>query len=418
MDECSSQGECALQIAPGSASAARASLRAWLAVASVAVGTFVMVTTEFLPVGLLTEIASSLGVSNGTAGLMVTTPGLVATVAAPLLLLGAGKLDRRIALWALTVTVIASNAIAAIAPSFPVLLIGRVLLGLCVGGFWTLAGALARRLVPDALGDRATAIVSAGVSVGTVCGVPAATLIGDLVGWRAAFGATSALGVLVLLAQIFFLPSLPTKEAVRARDLFALLRVPMARVGLGSVILLASGQFAAYTYLKPFLQQVPAMDSRAITGVLLAYGIAGFVGTFLAEAASARNLRASYIGMALILAAVMLLAPLVGANKGWATALVALWGLGFGAVPVCVQIWMYKASPEGLEGGSAFLVSTFQIAIAAGSSLGGVIVDRAGVSGAMILGGSLCLATGAVIAALSPRSGKSEFGAAQSQPNS
>ncbi|WP_394821540.1 MFS transporter [Pendulispora albinea] len=382
------------------ASPPRSILQSWLAVASVAVGTFAMVTTEFLPVGLLTDIASNLGISDGTAGLMVTTPGLVGAIGSPILIVAAGRLDRRTALWALTIMLIASNAIAALAPNFPVLLLGRMLLGLCVGGFWTLASALGRRLVPEESGGRATAVISAGVSVGTVCGVPAANFIGNLAGWRVAFAATAVLAGLVLIAQLLLLPKLPTKQAIGARELFALWRVPAARVGLLSVSLVAAGQFAAYTYLKPFLEQVTKMGTDAITGVLLAYGLAGFIGTFLAEWGAARNLKATYVATALLLSIVMLLAPVLGAGKASATVLAMVWGLAFGSIPVSVQIWMYQSAPEQFEGGSAWLVSTFQISIALGSFGGGVAVDRVGVWGAMVMGGILSLGAAFIIAAL------------------
>jgi predicted MFS family arabinose efflux permease len=161
--------------------------RAWWAVSSIAAGTFAFVTTEFLPVGLLSEVAESLKVSSGTAGLMVTVPGLAAAVAAPLLSVAAGRTDRRIVLLALTTMLIASNFIVALASSFGALLIGRFFLGIGVGGFWTFAVGIGRQLVREQSRARATAVILAGISVRTVCGVPAGATIGGLAGWRVAF---------------------------------------------------------------------------------------------------------------------------------------------------------------------------------------------------------------------------------------
>ena len=152
--------------------------RAWWAVASVAVGAFALVTTEFLPVGLLSDIAGEMKVSSGTAGLLVTIPGLVAAVAAPVLTVAAGRTNRRVVLLSLTAMFIVSNFMTALAPNFSVLLISRFFLGIGVGGFWTFAVSVGRQLVREQSRGRATAVILAGISVGTVCGVPAGALIG------------------------------------------------------------------------------------------------------------------------------------------------------------------------------------------------------------------------------------------------
>jgi MFS family permease len=171
---------------------ATASARAWLAMASVALGSFAMVTSEFLPIGLLGAIARDMGVAEGRAGLMVTVPGFTAAFAAPAATLLAGRLDRRTLLLVLSALILGSNLLVAGAHGFGMLLAGRVLLGLCVGGFWALAAAVGRRLVPEASGDHATAIVLAGISAGTVLGVPLATAIGNSLGWRGAFVVVAA----------------------------------------------------------------------------------------------------------------------------------------------------------------------------------------------------------------------------------
>ncbi len=145
----------------------------WPAIFSLTVACFVMVTTEFLPIGLLTNITPSLGVSTGTAGLMVTMPGIVAAVAAPALSLISGRLDRRLLMLGLSLLLIVSNLVAALAVNFPMMLLGRVLLGICVGGFWSFAANYGRHLVPEASQGRATALILSGISVGAVCGVPA-----------------------------------------------------------------------------------------------------------------------------------------------------------------------------------------------------------------------------------------------------
>lgn len=387
----------------------RADARAWLAVLSVAVGSFVMVTTEFLPIGLLTDIAAGLHISTGTAGLMVTTPAAVATFAAPLLIMAAGRLDRRYVLWSLMALLIVANLSAAMAPSFPVLLLGRVLLGICVGGFWSFATSIGRRLVPEASASRATALVLAGISVGTVCGVPAGALIGDLLGWRAAFAVTAGLTALVLLAQVLLLPALAAQQAIGLMHLLQPLRRPLARIGYLATACLFIGQFAAYTYLKPLLQQVLGLDAALIAALLLVYGLTGIVATFIGEAMTARSLRGSMIGIALVLGLTVLAAPHAGAAAVLlgggplavailAALMVALWGLAFGAVPIAITNWMFKAVPDNPEAGQGLLVSVVQVALSSGALVGGVLVDHAGIPSALTVAGMLVLLSGAIVA--------------------
>src|SRR5471032_2916113 len=143
-------------------------LRSWLSVASVTIGAFAFVTTEFLPVGLLPQIARDLQVTPGTAGLMVTVPGVIAAISAPGMMLGAGRIDRRTILLMLTAMLLTSNLVSALASNFPLLLLGRAMLGASLGGFWTLALAAAGRLVKPQDAARATATILTGVTCATV----------------------------------------------------------------------------------------------------------------------------------------------------------------------------------------------------------------------------------------------------------
>ncbi|HHQ4314147.1 TPA: MFS transporter [Serratia fonticola] len=362
----------------------------WLAIFSLTVACFVMVTTEFLPIGLLTNIAPSLDVSTGKAGLMVTIPGVVAAVAAPVLSLLSGRLDRRLLMQGLSALLIISNLVSALAVNFPMMLLGRVLLGVCVGGFWSFAANYGRHLVPVASQGRATALILSGISVGAVCGVPAGALIGDLFGWRAAFFGSSVLAGIVLLAQMRLLTSVPASRPVTPSDLLSPLRLPMARIGLIAIVLLFVGHFAAYTYLRPLLQQVFVLSPSAISLQLLAYGAIGLLGTFLGERLAEHSLRATFILITAMLASILIVSPFLSGIPG-ATLMVLVWGLAFGAVPVCATNWMFAAVPQAPEAGQALLVSVIQIALASGALLGGEVVDWQGVSSAMLFGGSLIL---------------------------
>jgi predicted MFS family arabinose efflux permease len=342
-------------------------------------------------------IASHIGASQGAVGRMVTMPGLVAAVAAPGLIVGAGRLDRRALLWAMSGLLITSNLIVALGNTLPVLLIGRALLGIGVGGFWAIGAAVSGRLVSPNHSGFATSLVFAGISGGTILGLPIGTFLATALGWHLAFAAATGLCVLALLAQIFLLPRLPPQRTVDSAQLPALLRRSQVRLGLMAVVFVVVGQFAAYTYITPFLEQRASIPPAAISGVLFANGIAGLIGNLLAGYLTQRALRPALIGFGLLLALAILLLPLIGTTPAAATVVVTIWGFAFGGIPVGLQILMSEAAATFIEGGTALFVSTFQISIAAGALVGGVVVDRLGLPITMIFGGALSIIMVAII---------------------
>lgn len=367
-------------------------LRSWFALLSVAIGAFALVTSEFLPVGLLSDIAVDLKISVGTAGLMVTAPGVVAAFAAPLITVGSGKIDRRYLLWALTLLMIISNLISTFSSNFTVLLMGRLLLGIGIGGFWAIAVALSGRLAPPGVEmGRASSIIFTGVTLATILGVPLGAWIGSEFGWRASFAITAALGGLVLLGQLLMLPSLPPTSAVKMRDLPVLFQHKYARVGLLGIVLLVLAHFSTYTYVTPFLKHDAGFDGNLVSTLLLVYGVAGVVGNVIAGWATSRNVRWSFMVVVTLIGASMILFPIFAGHLTGAVLTIALWGLAFGAMPTCANMWMFAAVPEAMEGGAAMIVSTFQVGIAAGSLLGGGIVDHFNIPSVMWIGGTLAV---------------------------
>lgn len=358
----------------------------WLAVGSIAAGTFLLVTTEFLPIGLLSHLSTDLQVSEGVAGLSVTAPGLVAACAAPAFVLLAGTMDRRIVTTMLTAAIVISNVISVAAQSFPVFLSGRLILGLAIGGLWSFAVAVGRRLVSKSAGARATAIISAGISAGTIFGMPVGAVLGEWVGWRTTFAANAVLGVLIVLAQLRFLPRLATTMAIDVGRLLAFARIPMARIGLIASGFVAGGHFIAYTFLEPFLRDALNLGWAGIALALAGYAITGIIGSFLGERLAVRNIRRAFITASMLLGVSVLAAIAMAGTTVGAIFMVMVWGMAFGAVPVCVQIWMFTSSPDLYEAGSALMVSAFQISIAAGATIGGALVDHAGIAAAFMAG--------------------------------
>ncbi|MCX4776309.1 MFS transporter [Streptomyces sp. NBC_01264] len=360
--------------------------RGWGAVGAVALGIFCLITSELLPVGLLTPVGADLGVSDGTAGLMVTVPGLVAGFCALFVTVGAGRLDRRWVLVVLIALMALANLVAALAPGFGVLLAARLLVGVSVGGFWAIAGGLAVRLVPAHHVGRATALVFGGVPTASVLGVPAGTLLGELGGWRCAFAAVGGLGVLTLAALLLLLPPLPPTRTITFAQLPALLRRNRAvRAGVAVTFLLVTGQFAAYTFVRPILQDLSGVDAAYVSTLLLGYGVTGVAGNFLAGARDPyRTLFTVGACLAVILA---LIATVPGAVGG--TVLLLAWGLAYGGVSVSLQSWMIKAAPDDAEAASSLMVAMFNLAIAAGALSGGLAVDGISVPAAAWTGAAL-----------------------------
>jgi predicted MFS family arabinose efflux permease len=367
------------------------SVRSWLAVGAVAVGAFAFVTTEFLPVGVLPRVAADLGVSPGTAGLMVTVPGIIAAISAPGLMLVAGRMDRRRVFLLLTALLLASNLISAFAPSFLFMLLGRALLGAALGGFWTLATAASGRLVRPKDAPRAMATILTGVTCATVIGVPLGTFIASFASWRASFMATGVLVAIALVAQFFFVPSLPSSTALRFRDLVDVLRHPHPRRSMLMVALVFGAHFSSFTYVTPFLLRNANLSMSIITWLLLGFGIIGFFSNFAVSSTVTRNLKTSAGAMISLLMFALVSLPLLQHSSLGVMAFVLAWGISFGALPLCFSIWVQRATPDSPEAGSALFVSIIQVAIALGSLVGGVVVDHVGISADFLFGAGLAL---------------------------
>ncbi|WP_447780765.1 MFS transporter [Stenotrophomonas riyadhensis] len=350
----------------------------WWAVSAVGLATFSVVTTEMLPVGLLTPIADSLGASEGTAGLMISLPALLAALFAPMVVVLAGGVDRRRILCGLLGLLLVANIASALAPGIAWLLAARVLVGLCMGGIWAIAGGLAARLVPAQRIGLATSIIFGGVAAASVLGVPLGALIGDALGWRCAFAAMTLFSAAVLLLHVVVVPALPVATSVRPAQFVQLLGHRGLQRGLWLTVLLVSGHFIAFTYVRPLLTTVSGVDAKWIGALLFAYGLAGIAGNFIAGPMAARHPR----GMLLAIALGLLLTPLlllwVGSTPAGGIAVLLLWGLAYGGVSVGLMGWMMKAVPHALEIATALYVGVFNIGIAAGAWGGGRLLDGIG----------------------------------------
>ncbi|MBA2676763.1 MFS transporter [Ramlibacter sp.] len=357
----------------------------WPGVISLALGTFSLVTSEFLPATLLTRMAQDLHVSEGAAGQAVTATAIMGAVAALVAGLLTRRFDRRaVVLW-ISALLTVSNVAVCVAPGLGTLLVARLVLGAALGAFWSMSAALTTRLVPPALVPKAMSIVLAGVSAATVCAAPAGALMGEWWGWRAVFAAAAGLGVLTLLAQLVWLPSMPPSAPVSLRSLAQGTRIPGVRLGLVMTLLVAAGHFAGFTYIRPFLERVPQFAGPELSAALLAFGIAGFLGNVAGAAAVGRSVVATVAAAPAGIALACVLLAAFGTWDPLSYAMIAFWGFAFGAVPIALQTWMTKVAPDHLESVGGVFVATFQVSITLGSIGGGLLLDHAGAYSPMLL---------------------------------
>ncbi|MEE3662487.1 MFS transporter [Brenneria sp. g21c3] len=369
----------------------------WMAVFSLAMGVFGLLTAEYLPASLLTPMAYDLGVSEALAGQAVTVTAVVALFAGLMVPGLTRSFDRRKVLLAFTVLMIASNLLVALSSSLTVLLVMRILLGIALGGFWSMAAAVAMRLVPAKLVPRALSIIFSGIAVGTVVSVPLGSYLGSLYGWRSAFVAAAAVGLLTLIFQWITLPRMAPRKMLRTASVLELLRRPGIGIGMMGCILAHTGQYALFTYIRPALESVVHIDVDTLSLMLLGFGVANFVGTLLAGWLMERSLRVTLVLMPALVGIAafgMIWLPIQGTGL---MLLVALWGLAFGGVPVAWSNWVARAIPDQAETAGGMVVASVQSSIAAGAALGGLVFGIGGVTGVFIIAGTVMLIAALVI---------------------
>jgi len=370
---------------------------AWTAVFAVTLGVFALITAEFLPASLLTPMAASLGVTEGMAGQTVTVTAAIALVTSLLISVLTRNTDRRVVLLSFSVLLVASKKNVAFAPTLALVLLGRVLLGIAIGGFWTMSAAVAMRLVPEAMVPRALSIIFSGVSVGTVAAAPLGSYFGHLIGWRNVFLIATVIGVLAFFWQLMVLPKMAPTGTARMGTLVEVMKRPVMRAGMISVLLVFTGHFAFFTYLRPFLEVVTGVGVNGLSVILLGFGVANFIGTSLAGFILERSLRMTLLLMPLAMGAIALALVALGRAPIADALLVALWGMAFGAVPVAWTTWITKTVPDEAESGGGLIVAAVQFAITLGAAAGGLVFDHSGASGVFVGSGVVLLVATAMI---------------------
>ncbi|MGE4405055.1 MFS transporter [Pseudomonas sp.] len=378
----------------------------WSGVFALSFCAFALIASEFLPVSLLTPMANDLRVSEGMAGQGIAISGAFAVLTSLFISTLAGSLNRKTLLLGLTAAMGVSGAIVALAPNYFTYMLGRALIGVVVGGFWSMSAATAIRLVSSRDVPRALAIVNGGNALATVVAAPLGAYLGTVIGWRGAFLCLVPVAVIALAWQWRTLPSMPAAArapgSASAFKVFTLLGRPGVGVGMLASSLLFMGQFALFTYVRPFLETVTGVQGTTISLILLVIGAAGFIGTVLIGRVLQRGFYQTLIAIPLLMAVTALALIAFGGWLAIVIVLLGLWGLTGTAAPVGWWSWIARVFPGDAEAGGGLFVAVVQLSIALGSTLGGLLFDHSGYRSTFIMSAAL-LASCAALTALTAR---------------
>ncbi|ETF03805.1 transporter [Advenella kashmirensis W13003] len=355
------------------------SISTWLAVISLTFGSFALISSELLPMAVLTPMAADLNVTEGVAGQAVTLTALFAGIAAPTVALIIGNLDRKRINLILCMLVITSNIAVSLTSDYLVLLAARMLLGIAIGGFFALAGATIVRLVSIEDMGKGMSIVFMGLSAGLVIAPALSTLIGEALGWRAAFMTVAGFGLIALIFQAICLPSVPSASATSLSSLLGLLTRQKVRVGMVIGLLFFGGEVCGFTFMRPFLE-TNGLGATAIAPVLLVLGLSSLVGSAMAGVFADRVLRKGFAITCLTLGIATIGLLALNASYFAVLAFAAAWGMAIGAGPVMTQTWMGRAAPDLLEGVGGLFLAVIQFGVTLGAIIGGIAVDLLGKS--------------------------------------
>ncbi|MFJ2778492.1 MFS transporter [Kitasatospora sp. NPDC087315] len=375
----------------------------WSPVIAVALSTFTVVSSEMMPVGLLTPISDTLSVSDGVTGLSLTITGLIAAAVSPFVPALIGRRDRKRVLVAFMILLSLANALTAVAPGFPVLAFARTVLGISMGVVWGLAAGLGPRLADGPRTAPATTIIFSGVSIASVLGVPLGTYIAAFLGWRAAFWALALLGMVVVAVLVRTLPALPVHERSRLDGIVDALRNRGVAAGLAITALVVFGHFTGYTYVRPVLETDAGLSAGLIAVCLLVYGLAGVVGNFTLGPLAGRYPKGAVASALAGVVTAALLLPFAVAGAVTVLLVLVVWGVSYGGVSVSTQTWVRTADPARIEASAALWAGVFNASIALGAFAGGLVIDNAGGRAVMFSAGSITLVGLIVALASRPR---------------
>ncbi|RAT99156.1 MFS transporter [Brevibacillus sp. Leaf182] len=345
-----------------------------LALYALTLGAFAIGMTEFIIMGLLSEVATSLNVSIPLAGFLITGYALGVAIGAPIITLATHRMPRKALLLFLMILFIAGNALAALAPNYTVLMLARILAALTHGSFFGVGSVIAAELVPKEKRAGAIAIMFTGLTLANILGVPIGTFLGQAYGWRSTFWAITMIGIIALIGIVMLVPKV-ANAASSLRQELGVLKRPAVHIALLMTVFGFGGVFTAFTYISPILVDITGFSPSSVSYILVLFGVGITIGNIYGGKLADRKLFPSLLGILVALALVLAVFSLTDQNKLLTLITVFLLGIAaFGTVPG-LQLHMLNTAKEAPTLASTLNIAAFNLGNALGAYIGGVVID-------------------------------------------